>query len=235
MLGFSHGTERFASFVTCTISKRQSFFRRVPGQFNKLPHNQVIEQTINKDQKRPGGVKGFSTTEGTVKRWILSSHSVSSINADLVGTYLEDQTLESSPKDLSKERMALDERKISKCYQTLRISVLSKLLDFLKKDIPQVESLPSSTILNFDGMVMLQKLPPQLRKFGEISDYIFRKIVKEGDGTWVFFVTDQYFPDSVKLLERQRRTRSKPTKVNVTRRSQLKPLQFDKFLKMFRK
>ena len=103
-----------------TEFQRGNFFvRRVPGRFNKLSPDQVIEQTINKDQKRPGGIKGFSTTEGTVQRWVLSSHSVFSINADLVGTYLRDQILESLPKDLSKERMTLDERKISKCYQTL--------------------------------------------------------------------------------------------------------------------
>ena len=114
---------------------------------------------------------------------------------------------------------------------TLRKSVKSKLLDFLEKDILQVESLLSGTVFIFDGMVMFQKLPPQLKTFGEISDYILRTIVKEGDGRWVFFVTGRYFPDSVKLLERQRQTRSEPIKVNVTRRNQLKPLQFDKFLK----
>ena len=32
------------------------------------PADQVIEQTVNRDQKGPGGIIGFSTTEGTVQR-----------------------------------------------------------------------------------------------------------------------------------------------------------------------
>ena len=48
--------------------------RRAPGKFNCLPADQVIEQTVNQDQKGPGGIIGFSTTEGTVQKWILASH-----------------------------------------------------------------------------------------------------------------------------------------------------------------
>ena len=48
--------------------------KRTADSFNMLPPDQVIEQTINKDQKGPGGIIGFSTTENTVQRWILTSH-----------------------------------------------------------------------------------------------------------------------------------------------------------------
>ena len=36
--------------------------RWVPGKFNHLPSDQVIEQTVNRHEKGPGGIIGFSTT-----------------------------------------------------------------------------------------------------------------------------------------------------------------------------
>ena len=42
--------------------------RRTKGKFNMLPPDQVIEQTINKDKKGPGGIIGISTSQGTIQR-----------------------------------------------------------------------------------------------------------------------------------------------------------------------
>ena len=41
--------------------------QRQHGKFNKIPPNQAIEQTINREQECGGGIKGFSTSEGTVR------------------------------------------------------------------------------------------------------------------------------------------------------------------------
>ena len=49
-------------------------FRRVPGKSNRLSSDQVTEQRVNRDQQGLGGIIGFSTTEGTVQQWILTSH-----------------------------------------------------------------------------------------------------------------------------------------------------------------
>ena len=40
--------------------------RRTPGKFNKVASDQVIEKTVNKEQKGSGGIIGFSTSERTV-------------------------------------------------------------------------------------------------------------------------------------------------------------------------
>ena len=56
--------------------------RRKLGRFNILQSDQVIEQTTNKDQKRSGEIVGFSTTESTVQRWIVSNHIISRILGD---------------------------------------------------------------------------------------------------------------------------------------------------------
>ena len=56
--------------------------KRTAGSFNMLPPDQVIEQTINKEQKGSGGIIGISTSVGAVQRWILSSHITAAISTD---------------------------------------------------------------------------------------------------------------------------------------------------------
>ena len=41
-----------------------------------LPSDQMIEQTINREQKGAGGVSGITASTGAVERWILSSHTI---------------------------------------------------------------------------------------------------------------------------------------------------------------
>ena len=56
--------------------------RRTKGKFNILSLDQIIEQTINKDQKGPG-IIGISTSQGSMQRWVLSSHNTATLIADL--------------------------------------------------------------------------------------------------------------------------------------------------------
>ena len=57
--------------------------KRARGNFNKLLHDQVIEQTINIEQKGSGGIIGISTLVGAVQRWILSSHIIAGLMTNL--------------------------------------------------------------------------------------------------------------------------------------------------------
>ena len=50
------------------FQQRNFSTRRTKGKFNMLPPHQVIEQTINKDKKGPGGIIGISTSQGTMQR-----------------------------------------------------------------------------------------------------------------------------------------------------------------------
>ena len=38
--------------------------KRTSGSFNMFPPDQVFEQTINKEQKGPGGIIGYTTSTG---------------------------------------------------------------------------------------------------------------------------------------------------------------------------
>ncbi|XP_065683225.1 uncharacterized protein LOC136096041 [Hydra vulgaris] len=77
--------------------------RRTSGTFNKVPSDQCIEQTINLDQKCQEGIKSYSTSDGTIQRWVLTSHTVLkciSILKNDMGITNKKQT----PKDLKPSR-----------------------------------------------------------------------------------------------------------------------------------
>ena len=60
--------------------------------FSRIPIDQTIEQTVNRDSKTPGGIVGFSVSKSAVQRWILTSHEQASYTqccrdlADLTST-----------------------------------------------------------------------------------------------------------------------------------------------------
>ena len=70
-----------------------------------LPPDQVIEQTINKDQKGPGGIIGYTST-GSIQRWVFSSHVTAKINADFQNS-IDVVESSNSVKDLGKRKKAL--------------------------------------------------------------------------------------------------------------------------------
>lgn len=331
--------------------------KRSNGNFNMLPPNQVIEQTINKDQKGPGGIIGFSTTIGCVQRWVLSSHVTASWTEDFKNSIGLD-TVENKPKDIGKSRMKLDEQMVQQCYKTIehwqnpflpqenllslssgavasekivedlnaaedigkasvqqflkeRIvegtvefnatikkkklatfdalnkvktckvkdevvtiksdretfarmlvvqrnrgidlqqvlkyelssqplalsnpdgsmskTVKSKLFASLSASIDQLPTPPNNTPKIYDGMVLLHKLPPNLTTFGEISDYILKKMLS-GTCAVSILVTDYYRDESIKSLERMKRSKIGSIRITALRRDQRKPRQFNKYL-----
>ena len=62
---------------------------------------------------------------------------------------------------------------------------------------PLISVSPSNCPAIFDGMVLLQKIPSNLKTFGEISDYLLRKILS-GSANSAYFVTDHYLPHSIR-------------------------------------
>lgn len=55
-------------------------------------------------------------------------------------------------------------------------SVKSKLLDALECKMQSISEIPDDGALIFDGMCIIQQLPPGLATFGHISDLILRRI-----------------------------------------------------------
>ena len=93
-----------------------------------------------------------------------------------------------------------------------------------------IENLQYETVFIFDGKVLLQQLKAVcLNTFGEISDYLFARITR-GNASTIYFVTDQYYPRSVKGMEQTKRASSGTIRVKLDRREQKKPKQFKKYL-----
>ena len=91
---------------------------RSQSKFNCLPPNQVIEQTVSKEQKGPGSIIGFSTTPKTVQQWVTTSHVFTTISSKFKKDICFDE-LKSIPKDLSKKRIMSDKESVKTCYKLI--------------------------------------------------------------------------------------------------------------------
>ena len=118
---------------------------------------------------------------------------------------------------------------ISNYDGTLRKTQKSKLFQHLKSSIVTCVTIPENCPQIFDGMVLLQKLPKILKTFGDISDYILKKLI-HGSTRVAFFVTDYYLEDSIKFIERDSRSAYGTIRMKVMRRQQVIPKQWKKFL-----
>ena len=104
----------------------------------------------------------------------------------------------------------------------------SELFKYLKKSIPAIAVIPFNSPKIYNGMVLFQKLPPDLVTFGDISGYILNKFM-QGGCRICFFVID-YLENSIKSLEREGRSSIGILRITVSQRNQVKLKQFQKFL-----
>ena len=151
--------------------------KRSDGNFNMLPPDQVIEQTINKEQKGPGGIIGFSTSIGCVQRWVLSSHVTASWSEDFKNSIGLDK-VENKPKDIGKSRVKLDEQMVQQCYKTI--------------DHWQNPFLPQENLVSLSsGAVASKKIMEDLDAAENIGKASVQKFLKERivDGTVEFHAT----------------------------------------------
>lgn len=87
--------------------------------FARIPVDQTIEETVNKDTQTAGGTKGFSLKPGAVSGYYLTAEFRSSflhILRDAVGT---SQTTFASHPDLSKSQILKDEHDVKSLMEML--------------------------------------------------------------------------------------------------------------------
>ena len=93
--------------------------RKHAGCFSMTACDQVIEQTLNRDSKTKGGMKGITLNRGAVNRWILSHAPRAAIR----GKFLEmagQRSKESRCEDLSENRKKIDEESVQKIIDTVK-------------------------------------------------------------------------------------------------------------------
>ena len=93
--------------------------RRQHGRFNKVPTDQSIEQTYNREQKCAGSIVGYSTSEGTVQRWVLTSHVAAKCQSKME-EFLGMSEAKCVTKDLRKKRILHDEECVVRSYDLIK-------------------------------------------------------------------------------------------------------------------
>lgn len=92
--------------------------------FGRIPVDQTIEETINKDTQTPGGTKGFSLKGGTVARYYLTSEYRSRYLRQLRAMVGQQYTDFSHP-DLQIPRIRRDEADVQSFVQVMETSWLN--------------------------------------------------------------------------------------------------------------
>lgn len=88
------------------------------GVFSRVETDKVIEMTLNKDTKTPGGTTGFSTSLGAVHRWELNATYRASLR-DVFHQHLNYSTQKHKHKDLSPARIRKDESAVQSIISIL--------------------------------------------------------------------------------------------------------------------
>lgn len=92
--------------------------QRSSNAFAKIPCDQTIEQTANRDSKTKGGFTGFSTSKGAVNRWIWSHHARGSITRECETMAGKGERSETR-SDLLHSRMEHDKAAVEKIIDTI--------------------------------------------------------------------------------------------------------------------
>ena len=92
--------------------------KRQEGRFSRDASDQTVEQTISKHQKSHGGIMGYSTTPGTVQRWVLPSHIIAHCELQLEEGVLANP--HSRTKDIGKSRMNFDKSCVDLLLEVLK-------------------------------------------------------------------------------------------------------------------
>ena len=85
-----------------------------------VPPDQLIEQTIIKNQKRTSGITGFSTNVEYIQRWVLSSHIIAIWNSEHYMDHLTGiDKKETQPKDVLKSKKDFGVAAFQSCIDTI--------------------------------------------------------------------------------------------------------------------
>jgi hypothetical protein len=86
--------------------------------FSRVETDKVIEMTLNKDTKTPGGTTGFSTNIGAVKRWEVNASYRAALR-NCFHEHLHYQNKASKHKDLTASRIERDEKDVQSVVNVL--------------------------------------------------------------------------------------------------------------------
>ena len=89
------------------------------SKFGRIEPDKVIEMTINKDTKTPGGTTGFSTNTDAIRKWTLNASYRAAIRKCLYG-YVNYSPPGYLYKDLTNSRIKKDEKDVQVVIDTFQ-------------------------------------------------------------------------------------------------------------------
>ena len=110
-------------------------------------------------------------------------------------------------------------------------SVKSKLLTALEEKIDLMDNMPPKAAQIYNRVVILQQLSNGLETFGEVSEFVLKRITANVS-EHIFFITDQYWNHSIKSCERNRRATTDSIRITASRPDQKIPKQLKKYLSL---
>jgi len=129
--------------------------------FGRIPADQTIEETVNRDTQTPGGTKGFSKKQGTLQRFYLLSHTRSNhLRAIRQMTRTSDPHF--SHPDLSQRRIRRDENDVNNIINLLTNEWSNPILD------------SSAMVCISTGVVATEDVSEQLLRAEEIGEQAYQ-------------------------------------------------------------
>lgn len=93
--------------------------QRSENTFARIACDQTIEQTANRDSKTKGGMTGFTTSKGTVNRWIWS-HNARGLITRGCEKMAGKEELAATRRDLQESQMEKDKRDVEEIVDTVK-------------------------------------------------------------------------------------------------------------------
>ena len=101
-------------------------------------------------------------------------------NCDTFGRMLVIQRIRGIDlQDVLEYELSSQPLSLSKANGEMQKSDKSRLFEHLAKSLAIIKDCPLDVPSIYDGMVLLQKLPPHLTTFGVVSDYLFSKVTRQ--------------------------------------------------------
>ena len=89
---------------------------------------------------------------------------------------------------------------------SLRKTSKAALAKELQKNVPAAEEIPQPSACVIDGMILVQKLKGDHKKFSDVADSLFGMVLHEGvSSKRIDVIFDVYRENSIKNAERQQR------------------------------
>ena len=183
--------------------------------------DKVIETTINKDTKTPGGTTGFSTNHGAVQRWTLTASYRAEARKNLQ-EYLYLNSNSSKHPDLLPSRIRRDIKDVHGVHDTIRtlfvnpfddmelVSISSGIIPSEKVtyDLLNAKTIGEQELLKFQSERLEKQTinfnePLKKLKLGTFSS-LLKKTVKLKNGRVVQFTSQSDIFGKIALLQQSR-------------------------------